>query len=283
MSKRKRNDYSEEYEEETISDDDEEQVKSPHDSNDDDDGDNEDSSSHSSNDDNNDESNNPFLIKGLKTQLNDQPDEIINQIFTFINPNHFLPLSMVSHKFRTCWKKTPSAIMHKWQSRMNRYIYQSPKELDLLQQVKQSMKKKVKTVFSKAMHNLKVEKLNMETKERIATLLERCEQNDKERTTRLMSILKRITAYTLEDKDSYYNDTLMWYGAEMTLTFDGKHSYYLTIKRGDHGDSDSYFSGGFWENVAISKEDMLWLVQLAFDLSQLSYVRDVEITMDYFD
>jgi len=265
MSKRKREDFSDsecEEEKETTSDaslhssnddDDEEQVKSPHESDDDNE-----NSSHSSSDNDDDESNNPFLIKGLKTQLNDQPDEIIDQIFTFIPPKRFLPLSMVSHKFRTCWEKTPTAIIHQWQSRMNHFIHSPPKDLDVLRQVKKKMKQHVKSFFSKAMKDMKREEKEMQKKEMLASFLELCEQHDKERTKRLRPILKQLTEYTLEEKDVCHDDQFVYSKVHVTFSFDVQ--YYEVEVRSDGNGIETWRSYEFWKCVEISREDMLWLL-----------------------
>ena len=232
-------------------------------------------------------SSNEFIVKGLKTKLNDQPDEIMDHIFSFLASEEDdtvdSSMSMVSHKFRKAWTKTFSGMLYQCQSLMEQHVHRAPKKLKVLEQLKQSIDGMVNSVFHTRLNDLKQKKKEKRKKKKIAKLIAKCKENDEERTEKLMPILNRITLYKLKDADSYWNDRLMWLGAKFKLEFDNEHCYTLNVKEGDFSETEGCFSKKFWKKVKISKEDMLWLVQIAFDHSQLSYVSDYEITMDDFE
>jgi len=234
-----------------------------------------DNSSDSSSESHNEEDEcNEFLVKGLKTKLNDQPDEIMDHIFSFLasaedDDTVDLSLSMVSHKFRKAWLKTFGGVLHQCQSIIQQHVHRrAPKKLKVLEQLKSSAEGMLNTVFQARIKELEREKKERQNVKSINNLILKCKEKDVKRAERLMPILNRITKFRV--KYDYSDETLQT-EAKIKLKFDDKHYYNLVVTHSEYdGTDDEYsgwFSSNFWKKVKISREDMLWLVQIVIVLS----------------
>ncbi|KAG2379409.1 hypothetical protein C9374_007548 [Naegleria lovaniensis] len=227
---------------------------------------------------------NPNFVPGgtLKTLLNEQPEEVIELILSFMPIHKCVGCSRVSRKFRQVWLRMPCGIVATCEMQLAKYMNtHSDREVLLNSFVEmkgqalyminrafdKSEKEQRKKLHQKALEAGKIEVLK---------LMERAKISDPDRFEKVKHIFQKMQQYDVRDRHDYHRDTLIWYGKSLVIKFEkgGRIDYILKhyVDSGSgYNESEGDCTAGLLQSLGASKDDILWILNLIFDKKTVHY------------